>query len=114
MTSSPTLPLCPVFGMFNPFERRVVADVVRRVAVRRLPQQVAAIEIDSGDQPVRRLDERQPLHVERRNLRRAWRGWRRSRQILARAIAGVGGAAIAWSPGFAERLPLHAAQVADI
>ena len=36
MISTPTLPPCPVFGMFMPVEQRVVAHVVRRVAVRHL------------------------------------------------------------------------------
>ena len=36
----------PVFGMFLPGEQRVRADVVRRFAVRHLPHELAAIEID--------------------------------------------------------------------
>ncbi len=45
----------------QPFQRRVVADVVRRVAVRDLPQDLAAIEADRRDAAVGRLDDRQAL-----------------------------------------------------
>ena len=43
-------------------ERRIVLDVVRRLAVRHLPGDLAFIEIDRGDAAVRRLDDRQTLH----------------------------------------------------
>src|SRR5256885_9115147 len=41
----------------QPFERRMIADVVRRVAVRHLPENLAAIEIDGGDRAERRRSE---------------------------------------------------------
>src|SRR5260221_3318506 len=40
-------------------QRWMIADVVRRVAVRHLPDDVAAIEIEGGDRAVRRLHDRQ-------------------------------------------------------
>src|SRR5206468_812804 len=39
------------------FERRVIADVVGRVAVRDLPEDLAAIEVHGGDRAVRRLQD---------------------------------------------------------
>src|SRR5262245_23169064 len=80
----------------QPLERGMIADVVRRVPMRGLPEEFAAIEIDGGNQAVRWFHQRQPLHVQRRNLWCPRRGWRRPRQILARAVTGVRGAAIAW------------------
>src|SRR5262245_27954801 len=44
-----------------PAERRMVANVVGRVAVRHLPDNVAAIEIDRGDRAVWRLENRDPV-----------------------------------------------------
>ena len=91
--------------MFSPFERRMIAHVVGCVAVRRLPQQIAAIEIDCRDQAMRQPDGRRgPARstVEAATrvpaARARWAG-----QIVARAIPGIGGTAVAGSPGLAER-----------
>src|SRR5262245_9678066 len=51
-------------GDVDPFERRIVPDVVRRVAVRDLPEDFALVEADRADAPVRRLHDRQALDVE--------------------------------------------------
>src|SRR5262245_50711072 len=48
----------------DPFERRVVPDVVGRVAVRDLPDDLAFVEADGADAAVRRLCNRQALHIE--------------------------------------------------
>src|SRR4030095_4787748 len=97
----------------QPLERGMIADIVRRVAVRSLPEQFAAIEIDGGNQAVRRFHERQPLHVQRRNLGRPGRGWRRPGQILARPVTGVGGAALPWSARLTERPPFASTEGTD-
>ena len=55
-------PWRPVRGMVEALERRMVLDVVGRVAVRDLPGERALVQIERGDASVRRLDERQPLH----------------------------------------------------
>ena len=118
VTSSPTAPFCPVFGIVRPFQRRMIAHAVRRVAVRHLPQQFAAIELDGGEHAVRRLHDRQPLHREPagRKFRRALPPFRKP--WLSTAAAGAPAplrrlcdrarrircAAVAWSEHFDERL----------
>ena len=49
----------------QPFERRVIPDVVRRFAVGDLPHELALVQIDRGDPAVRRLHQRQPLDAQR-------------------------------------------------
>ena len=46
-------------------QKRMIADVVRRLTVRNLPEQRALLQIDRRDSTVRRLDQRQPLHRRR-------------------------------------------------
>jgi hypothetical protein len=48
----------------HPRERRRVADVVRRVAVRHLPLQLTLVEIDRREHAVRRLYDRQTLDLQ--------------------------------------------------
>src|SRR5215470_6945568 len=43
------------------FQRSVIPDVIRRVAVRDLPEDLALVETDRADAAVRRLDDRQAL-----------------------------------------------------
>src|SRR2546430_3261262 len=52
-------------GAWNrePLERRMILDVVRRLAVRDLPRERPLVHVERGDASVRRLDDRQPLHV---------------------------------------------------
>ena len=42
----------------------MILDVVGRLAVRDLPDEVALVHVERRDAAVRRLDERQPLHRE--------------------------------------------------
>src|SRR6266550_2956804 len=51
-------------GLWNgeSFERRMIANRVRRVTMRHLPHELAAIEVDCGEHSVRRLDERETLN----------------------------------------------------
>ena len=78
------------------FQRRMIADAVGRLAVRDLPDDLAAIEIDRGDAAVRRLQERQPLRrrvrvdraVVRRGRRRRRAGAGRRRRVGADVLAG--------------------------
>src|SRR2546422_5240356 len=44
------------------FERRVILDVVRRLAVRDLPRHRPLVHVERGDASVRRLDERKSLN----------------------------------------------------
>src|SRR5439155_21666136 len=46
------------------FERGVIADVVRRFAVRDLPDNLALVEIDRSNAAVRRFCEWKPLNIE--------------------------------------------------
>ena len=62
VTSGPIEPGLPGARNGQPFERRVVADVVRRFAVRDLPEDLALVQIDRADARVRRLEQRQSLH----------------------------------------------------
>ncbi len=48
----------------EPLQRGVVADVIRGVAVRDLPQDLALVQADCADAPVRRLRDRQALNRE--------------------------------------------------
>ena len=92
----------------------MVADVVGRVAVRRLPHDFAAIEIDRREQTVGRLDDRQALHVQAGGCgdcrlldETGSRGWRGRASRFSRALCGarrVGGAAVTGSEDFPERL----------
>ncbi len=50
-------------------ERRMVRDLVRRIGIRDLPEDFAAIQIDCRDGPVGRLDYRQAVD-EKREIRR--------------------------------------------
>ena len=75
----------------------MIADVIRRVAVRHLPDDLAAIEIDRGDRAVGRLEDR---HARRRAARR------RHRRRRSGAAAAVGRAA---PPAREARPPPHAA-----
>src|SRR5262245_27436072 len=52
----------------------MIADVVRRLTVRNLPEQRALLQIDRCDSTVRGLDQRKPLH-RRRDVRCLWIGW---------------------------------------
>src|SRR5262245_41097959 len=45
----------------HPLQRRMIPNVVRRVAVRDLPEDLALVEADRTDAAVRRLDDWQPL-----------------------------------------------------
>ena len=65
-------------GNRHALERRMILDVVRRLAVRDLPHEIALVHVERGDAPVRRLDERQPLHVERRRAA----AFRRRRRLV--------------------------------
>ena len=65
VTSAPTAPDWPVRGMVSALQRRMIADAVGRLAVRDLPDDLAAIEVDRGDAAVRRLQERQALRRAR-------------------------------------------------
>ena len=78
-------------------QRRMVAHVVRRVAVRHLPDDLAAIEIDRGDRSVRRLEDRQAVDGEPAAASR------RLPQARPRAGAAAPGAAAAAARGL--RLP---------
>src|SRR5262245_63035499 len=49
------------------FQRGVITDVIRRVAVRDLPEDLALVETDGADAAVRRLDDWQPLDRDRRS-----------------------------------------------
>ena len=51
-------------------QQRVILDVVRRRAVRLLPDDVAGVHVVGGDAVVRRLEDRQPLHGGTRHRRR--------------------------------------------
>src|SRR6266851_1954750 len=51
-------------GNVEALERRVVPDVVGRIAVRNLPDDLALVQIDRADAPVRRLHDRQALARE--------------------------------------------------
>ena len=42
----------------------MIANRIRRFAIRHFPFQFAAIEIDSGNDTVRRLDDRQALDIQ--------------------------------------------------
>ena len=116
-----------------PLQRRVIADRVRRVAVRHLPHQLAVVEIDRGEHAVRRLDERQTLHGQaaaaaacrRRRRRRRRAAPRRGAAAAARrrvrrgraaaaALRRVGRAAEARAFALDERLPRGARDVADV
>ena len=55
-------PWRPVRGIVEALERRMILDVVRRLAVRDLPDELALVQIERRDAAVRRLDERQTLH----------------------------------------------------
>ena len=80
-----------------PFSAGLIADRVRRLAVRDLPDDLALIEIDRGDGSVRRLDQRQTLHVSR--LRRHRPPRHLAATARAGALAGIGESAPAFSPG---------------
>ena len=62
----------------------MVADVVRRLAMRDLPEDLAAAHVDRADRAVRRLEQRQPFDAER-HLRLAARGITRCRPLRGRA-----------------------------
>ena len=49
--------------MVSPLSAGVIADVVRRLAVRDLPGEIAFVEIDRRDAAVRRLEQRKALDV---------------------------------------------------
>ena len=112
----------------------MIADVVRRVAVRHLPQQLAAIEVDRREHAVRRLHDRaaparsvrrpEAQQVDRRCAgRRRGRRRRRCSGRRCRCRRGfglrdgarrIGGAAVAGPEHFDERLAGDAAHVADV
>src|SRR5262249_14650531 len=48
----------------EPAKRRMITNLVRRVAMRHLPHQVATIQIECREDAVRRLHDRQALHIE--------------------------------------------------
>ena len=60
----PTLPLWPGPRDVHALQQRVIAHRVRRLAVRHAPLDRALVEIDRREHAVRRLQDRQPLHVE--------------------------------------------------
>ena len=87
VTSEPDAAALAGLRNVHALQRGMIAHVVRRVAVRHLPHQLAAIEIDRGEHAVRRLHDRQPLHgqaalaagrrVRRRRPAPRAGGWRR-------------------------------------
>src|SRR5688500_7210627 len=58
-------PWTPRTRNVHAFERRVITNVVGRLAMRNLPHDLAPVEVDGGNARVRRLDDRQPLHRHR-------------------------------------------------
>src|SRR6185295_6888293 len=46
------------------FERRMILDVVRRLAVSDLPRHRSLVHVERGDASVRRLHEWKPLHCQ--------------------------------------------------
>ena len=113
-------------------QRRMIADVVRRVAVRHLPGDLAAIQVDRRDGAVRRLENRQALDERvrppqrppprgrraapqpRRGATPAARGSRRLRLRLRDRARRISGAAVARSEHFDERPAGDARHVADV
>src|SRR5206468_6966829 len=70
------------------FEQRMVADHVRRVSVRDLPHEVAAIEVDRVEHAVRRLEERQTLYLQAEAATAAcWRRTGRAGRRCSRAAS---------------------------
>src|SRR5262245_20880707 len=105
------------------FQRWMVPYVVRRIAVGSLKQDVAAIEIDCCENPVRRPDDRQSLHIQAAALAGSlwWRSpggrlvpGRKQRQILTRLESRIRRAAIPRSPDLDERPTLYAGQVPNV
>ena len=94
------------------FKSRVVSDVIRRVAVRHLPDNLATIKIDRSESAVRRLHHRQSLDAEGDPGRRWRRG--RFRRRLRWGTRRIGGAAVARTHDFRERPSSDALDITDI
>src|SRR5437762_4652565 len=96
----------------------MVADVVRRIAVRDLPHQLATIEVDGREDSVRRLGDRESLYCEAAAAGRRRIGGRagRGRRCCRRRRPGrrIRGAAVAWTEHLAELLTAETRNVADI
>ena len=60
------MPACPVLGMLSPLSAGLLRISVRRIAMRHLPHEISAVQIDSGENTIGRLDERQTIHVRGR------------------------------------------------
>src|SRR5438067_12929783 len=63
----------------------MVADIVRRLAVRDVPEDLAFVEIDGADARIWRFQQRQSLHSQPAAAFAA--GWRRGRGLPRRSAA---------------------------
>src|SRR5262249_48044865 len=97
----------------------MISYQIRRVTVRHLPDQVAFVEIDCRQQPVRRLENRETLYKgaslggASRSARRRGCGCLGCPSASAR-LRVIGSAAVTWTFAYSKRLSCSPRNVPDI
>ena len=114
VTSKPDAARLAGVGNVHALQSGMIANRIGRLAIRHLPLDVAAIEIDRRDYRVRRLHDRKPLHGQAPTAGAAGRG---SGCTCGRAASGCGASAALPNPGPSDTRnsvsfrPMHIANV---
>src|SRR5262249_31663125 len=104
----------PGLGNVDAFECCVIANVVGRVAVRRLPFQLALVEIDGCEHAVRRLRNGYSIDGQREADPRRNRASSPGETCPFGGLRRLGRAAVAWPKNLPELTSADAGHVANI